>query len=151
MQLSPPYCSNSKNNRFNLCFSLYLQLNYVDEVELSVVKSVLRLNFKKIFAMHVVKAMRDVIGKKCEGCILDLPSQLDHMCLNFNVLEDMHVYWADAVGSVDFGMVSFEYFTWAEAENLPPNELDLAEAFYNATGLWTDDIRGIVASFMLSH
>ena len=39
---------------------------------------------------------------------LDLPSQLDHICLNFNVLQDMNVYWAEAIDSVDFGSMSFE-------------------------------------------
>ena len=96
-----------------LCF-VYFQLNYIDEVDQTVLMSLLKLNFKKIFAMLVVK----VIAKKCNGCVLDLPSKLDHIFLNFNVLEDMNVYWAEALASVDFGSVSFEYYTWAEAQNL---------------------------------
>ena len=80
--------------------------------------SLLKLNFKKIFAMHMVKSFREVIVKKCDGCVLDLPSQLDYICLNFNVLEDMNVCWAEALASVDTGSISFEYYTWAEAQNL---------------------------------
>ena len=30
--------------------------------------TLLKLNFKKIFAMHVAKALREVIAKKCDGC-----------------------------------------------------------------------------------
>ena len=123
----------------------------MDEVEQTVVQSVLKLNFKNIFAIQVVKALRDVISKRCDGCIMDLGSQLDHTCLHFNVLEDMHMYWAEALASVDFGNVSFEYHTWAEAENLQAQQLQLFDAFFHATGLWTDDIRAMVASFMLAH
>ena len=112
--------------------------------------SLLKLNFKKIFSMHVVIALREVIAKKCDGCVLDLPSQLDYICLTFNVLEDMNVHWAEAVASVDFGSVSFEYYTWAEAQNLPAGQLIMADAFFDATGMWTEDIRGMVASFMLA-
>ena len=102
---------------------VYFSVNYIDEMEQMVLMSLLKLNFKKIFAMHVVKALREVIAKKYDGCVLDLPSQLDHICLNFNVLEDMNVYWAKALASVDFGSVSFEYYTWAEAQNLPAGQL----------------------------
>ena len=82
---------------------------------------------------------------------MDLRSQLDHTCLPFNILEDMHMYWAEALASVDFRNISFENHTWAEAENLPAHQLQLFYAFFHATGLWTDDIRGMVASFMLAH
>ena len=84
-----------------------------------VLMSLLKLNFREIFAMHVVKALREVIAKRCGGCVLDLSSQLDHICLTFNVLENMNVYWYEALAAVDFGSVSFEYYTWAEAQNLP--------------------------------
>ena len=97
---------------------VYFQLNYIDEVEQTVLMSLLKLDFKKIFAMLVVKALREVIAKKCNGCVLDLPSKLDHIRLNFNVLEDMNVYWAEALASVDFGSVSLKYYTLAEAQNL---------------------------------
>ena len=98
----------------------------------------------------MVKALTEVIAKRCDGCVLDLSSQLDHIFLNFNVPEDMNVYWYEALAAVDFGSVSFEYYTWAEAQNLPAGQLIMANAFFNATGMWTKDIRGMVASFMLA-
>ena len=45
------------------------------------IQAILVLNFKKIFAMHMVSAIKEVIRHKCEGCQLEFPSQLDHKCL----------------------------------------------------------------------
>ena len=106
---------------------------------------------KKTFAMHVVKALGKVISKKCGGCVLGLLSQLDHICLNFNVIEDMNVYWSDALASDEFDSVSFEYYTWAEVQNLLAGQPIMVYAFFNATGMWTEDIKGMVASFMFAR
>ena len=65
---------------------VYFQLNYRDEVEHSLIQAMLLLNFKKIFTIYMVSTIKVTIRCNCEGCQLDLPSQLDHKCLEENVL-----------------------------------------------------------------
>ena len=37
--------------------------------------------------------------------------------------------------------VSYEYYSWVEAQNLPAGQLIMADVFFDATGMWTEDIR----------
>ena len=68
-------------------------MNYIEEVENSVLQAMLVLNFKKIFAMHMVSAIKEAIRRNCEGCQLELPSQLDHNCLGESVLTHFTLPW----------------------------------------------------------
>ena len=75
--------------------------------------------------------------------VLDLWSQLDHICLNFNVLDDMNIYWVAALVSVVFASV-IRVLHLAGAQNIPAGQLVVA------TRKWTEDIWGMVAPFMFA-
>ena len=118
----------------------------------SVIQAMLVLNFKKIFAMHMVSAIKEAIRRNCEGCQLQLPSQLDHKCLGENVLTHLNTYWAEALEEILCqGSVVFEYFTWCQAEGLPADQLSITEAFYDAGGVWIQDIKGLAASYFANN
>ena len=59
-----------------------------------------------------------------------------------NVLEDINVYWYEALASEYFGSVSFEYHTWAEVQNFSTGQLIMADVLFNPTVMWTNDIIG---------
>ena len=105
------------------------------------------LNFKKIFAMHMVSAIKEAIRHNCEGCQLELPSQLDP----WNVLTHLNTYWAEALEILSHGSVIFEYFTWCQAEGLPADQLSVTEAFYDTGGVWTQDIKGLTVSYFANN
>ena len=126
-------------------------MNYIDEVENSVIQAMLVLNFKKIYAMHMVSAVKEAIWRYCEGCQLELPSQLDHTCLGENVLTHLNTYWAEALEILCHGSVVFEFFTWCQAEGLPADQLSITKAFYDAGGVWTQDIKGLAASYFANN
>ena len=93
------------------------------------IQAMLVLNFKKIFVMHMVSAIKETIRRNCEECQLELPSQLDHKCLGENVLTHLNTYWAEALEILCHGSVIFEYFTWCQAEGLPGDQLSITKAF----------------------
>ena len=103
------------------------------------IQAMLVLNFKKIFAMHMVSAMKEVIRPICEGCQLELPKQLDHKCLGENVPTHLYTYWAEVLEILCHGSVVFEFFPWCQAEGLPADQLSITEAFYDVGGVWTHD------------
>ena len=45
----------------------------------------------------------------------------------------------------------FKYFTRCQAEGLPPDQLSVTEAFYNAGGVWTQDIKQVTASYFANN
>ena len=69
-----------------------LQLYYIDEVEDSVIQTMLVLNFKKTFAMCKVTSIKEAIRRSCGGCQLELASQQDHKCLEENVLMHLNTF-----------------------------------------------------------
>ena len=99
----------------------------------------------------MVSSIKETIRRNCEGCQLELPRQLDHKCLGGNVLTHMNMYWAEAFETFCHGSVVFEYFTWCKAEGLPADQLSLTEAFYDAGGVWTQDIKGLTASYFANN
>ena len=108
------------------------------------IQAMLVPNFKKIFAMHMVSTIKESIRHNCEGCQLELPSQLDHKCFSENVLTHSNTCWAEALEILCHSSVVFEYFTWCQAKGLP-------EAFYNAGGVWTQDIKGLAVSYFVNN
>ena len=53
---------------------------------------------KKIFGeMHMVSSITDAIRHNCEGYQPELPSQLDHKCLEENVLTHLNIYWVEVL------------------------------------------------------
>ena len=103
----------------------------------------------KIYAMHMVSAVKEAIRRNCEGCQLELPSQLDHTCLGENVLTPLNTYWAEALEILCHGSVVV--FTWCQAEGLPADQLSITESFYDAGGVWTKDIKGLAASYFANN
>ena len=79
-----------------MCFC-EVEYEYIDEMESSVIQAMLVPNFKKIFAMHMVSTIKEAIRHNCEGCQLELPSQLDHKHFGENVLTHLNTYWAEAL------------------------------------------------------
>ena len=104
------------------------------------IQAMLIPNFKKIFAIHMVSTIKEAIRYNCEGCQLELPSQLDHKCFG----ENLNTYWAESLEILCHSSVVFEYFTWCRAEGLP-------EAFYNVGGVWTQDIKGLAVSYFVNN
>ena len=120
-------------------------------MENSLIQAMLVLNFKKIFAMHMVSAIKEAIRHNCEGCQLEMPSQLDHKCLGENVLTHLNTYWAEVLEILCHGSVVFEYFMWCQAEGLPADQLSVTEAFYDVGGVWTQDIKGLAVSYFANN
>ena len=115
------------------------------------IQAMLVPNFKKIFALHMVSTIKEAIRHNCEGCQLELPSQLDHKCFGENVLTHLNTYWAEALEILCHISVVFEYFTWCQAEGLPADQLSITESFYNAGGVWTQDIKGLAVSYFVNN
>ena len=105
----------------------------------------------KIFAMHMMSSITEAIRRKCEGNLLDLPSQLDHKCLEENVLTHLNMFWAEALETLCHDSVIFKYYTWCQAERLFVDQLYVTEAFYDAGGVWTQDIKGLTANYFANN